>query len=86
VFLDADIGKHRFDNAQTPGIDLFALMGIYPGFHIIDQVRLLSIYLDGEIPMKTIPRIKDKCHRKGIVAITYSIPLPVLAHKIFKPK
>lgn len=45
--LNTDVGKHRLDNSQAPGIDPFALRGVYFGFHLIDQVGLLIIHPDG---------------------------------------
>ena len=50
MLQDTDIGKHGLDNAQASGIDLFTLGGVYFGFHLVDQIGLLLIYSDGEIP------------------------------------
>jgi len=50
ALVHTDIGKHRFDNAQASGVDPLALFGIDLGLHLLDDVRLLPIHLDGEIP------------------------------------
>ena len=52
MLLNTNIGKHRLDNAQSSGIDLFALGGIYLFPHFIDQVRLVLINPDREIPAR----------------------------------
>ena len=49
MLVDTDIGKHRLDNAQPPGIDLFSLRRVYLCFHLVDQVSGLLIDPDGEI-------------------------------------
>ena len=54
MLLDTDVGKDRLDNAQPSGIDLLALWSVDLGFHLIDQVRLLLIHLDGEIPARCV--------------------------------
>ena len=45
AFLHSNIGKDRFHNSQSPGIDLFALRRADLGFHLFDQVGLLTLYL-----------------------------------------
>jgi len=50
--LNADVGKHRLDNGQAPGIDLFTLWGVYFGLHLIDQVGLLIIHPDRQVPAR----------------------------------
>jgi len=50
AFLHADIGKDRFNDTQSPGIDLLALRRVNLGFHLVDHVRWLAIHLDRKIP------------------------------------
>ena len=40
AFLDAEVGKDWLDDGQTPGIDLFALGRVDPGFHLFDQAGM----------------------------------------------
>ena len=40
--------------AQPSGIDALALFTIDLGLHLIDQVRLLGIHLNGKIPARSI--------------------------------
>ena len=46
-FLDAEIGKDRLHDRQTPGVDLPAFGCIDAGFHLLDQVGMQTAYLDG---------------------------------------
>jgi len=52
TLLHTDVGKDRFDNAQTPGIDALALFTIDPGLHLIDQVGWLRNHRHGKIPAR----------------------------------
>jgi len=52
MFMHTNVGKDRLDNTQTSGIDPFSLFGIYICLHLIDQVQLLCIHLDGKIPAR----------------------------------
>jgi hypothetical protein len=54
MFLDTNISKHWFNNAQAPGIDLFALWTIYFGLHLVNQVGLVLINPDREIPARCV--------------------------------
>ena len=54
TFLDADIGKYRLDDGQAPGIDLPALGGVDPGFHLVDQVGGLVIQPDRQVPGRCV--------------------------------
>jgi hypothetical protein len=47
VFLDAEIGKDRLHDRQTPGVDLPAFGCIDPELHVFDQVGMQTAYLDG---------------------------------------
>ena len=50
AFVHTDVGKDRLDHAQTSGIDALSLLAVDPGFHLIDQVRLPRVHLNGKIP------------------------------------
>jgi hypothetical protein len=52
--MHTDIGKDRLDNGQPSRIDFLALLGIDLGFHLIDQVRLAAIDLNGKIPARSV--------------------------------
>ncbi len=49
ALLHTDVGKDRLDNPQPPGVDALALFTIDLGLHLIDQVRLLALHLNGKI-------------------------------------
>ena len=49
AFMHTYVCKDRLDNAEPPGIDFLALLGVYLGFHLINQVWL-CIHWNGEIP------------------------------------
>ena len=53
-FLDTNISKHRLNNAQASGIDLFALWTIYFSLHFVDRVGLVLIHPDREIPARCV--------------------------------
>ena len=50
ALVHTDVGKDWFDNAQTSGVDLLALVGINLCLHLINQVRRLGIHGHGKIP------------------------------------
>ena len=54
VFMHTDVRKDRFDNAKPSGVDFLALLTIDLGLHLIDQIRLSGIHLNGEIPARSI--------------------------------
>ena len=54
MFLYTNISKHRLNNAQASGINLFALWTIYFGLHLVDQVGLVLINPDREIPARCV--------------------------------
>ena len=82
-----DVGKHRLDDSQTPGINALALIGIDLCLHRIDQVRLLRIHLDGEIPArcscltqtKGLDRAGGAVFRAGMVDIIGAITVGLVA-------
>ena len=51
-FLDAEIGKDRLNDGQTPGIDLPALGSVDLGFHLFDQIGMRTLDLDGQKPAR----------------------------------
>ena len=53
TFLDAQIGKDRLHDRQSPGVDLPAFGCIDPGLHVFDQVGLQTAYLDGQEPVRS---------------------------------
>src|SRR4030042_6991342 len=53
MFLHTDIGEHRLNNPEPPGIDSLALFAIDLCLHLIDQVRWLRLHLYGEIPPRS---------------------------------
>jgi hypothetical protein len=50
MLLNTKINKHWLNNAQASGVDLFALSTIYFDLHLVDQVGLVLINPDREIP------------------------------------
>ena len=52
ALLDTDVGKDRLDDSQPSGINTLALFGIDLGLHRIDQVRRLTLDLNGKIPAR----------------------------------
>ena len=50
AFLYAEIGKDRFNDRQSPGIDLSAFGCVDAGFHLIDQAGWLTCHLDRQTP------------------------------------
>ena len=52
--MHTNVGKDRLDNGQPSRIDFLALLAVDLGFHQIDQVRLVGIDLNGEIPARSI--------------------------------
>jgi hypothetical protein len=52
--LDTDIGKDRFHDLQPSGINALSCFTIDLCLHCIDQVRLLPIHLNGNIPERSI--------------------------------
>mgnify|MGYP003379926480 CR=1 FL=1 len=53
-FLYTNIDKNRLNNCQASGINALALFTIDLRLHLIDQIRLLGIDLNGEIPARSI--------------------------------
>ena len=54
AFLNANIGKDRLDDRQAPGVDLFALRRVDLGFHLFDQIGLLTLDLDRQISARCV--------------------------------
>ena len=54
MLMHTDVGKDRLDNAKPSGIDFLALLAVDLGFHLIDQVRLAGIHLNGKIPARSV--------------------------------
>jgi len=53
-FLHTDVRKDRFDDPQPSGIDALADFTIDLHLHLIDQVGLLAVDLDGKIPGQAV--------------------------------
>ena len=51
-FLDAEVGKDRLNDGQTPGIDLPACGGVDAGLHLFDQVGKGTVDLDRQEPTR----------------------------------
>ena len=54
ALVHTDVGKDRLDDRQPSGIDALSFLAVDLRFHLIDQVRLLGIDLNGEVPARSI--------------------------------
>lgn len=54
AFLNADIGKDRLDDRQSSGVALFALRRVDLGFHLFDQIGLLTFDFDRQISARCV--------------------------------
>jgi len=54
TLMHTNVGKDRLNTPETPGIDTLPELTIDPCLHLIDQIRLLGIDLNGEIPARSI--------------------------------
>jgi len=50
--LYTEVGKDRLDDPQPSGIDALADFTIDLHLHLIEQVGLLAVDLDGKIPVR----------------------------------
>jgi len=66
MLLHTDIGKDRFHDPQTSGINALALFTIDLGLHLIDQVGWLRNHRHGKIPAGCGGFAQTAClHRAG---------------------
>ena len=54
ALVHTDVGKDRLDDRQPSGIDALSFLAVDLGLHLIDQVRLVAIHLNGKIPARCI--------------------------------
>ena len=81
ALVHTDIGKDRFHDPKSPGINALALLGIDLGLHLIDQVGRLRTHWDRKIPARSRWFAQTACPQRTDGAVLCTSMVDIIGSK-----